>query len=51
MDRRFDARLREMLAQAAVSPALIDGFLTRLETFVHPFSAPLGEPEQHRHTI
>jgi SRSO17 transposase len=51
MDRRFDARLREMLAQAEVAPELIDGFLGRLETFVHPFSASLGEPEQHRHTI
>ena len=50
MDRRFDARLKEMLAQAEVAPELIDGFLSRLETFVHPFSASLGEPEQQRHT-
>ena len=51
MDRRFDARLREMLAQAEVVPELIDGFLGRLETFIHPFSASLGEPEQRRHTV
>jgi SRSO17 transposase len=51
MDRRFDARLNEMLAQAVVSPELIDGLLSRLEAFVHPFSASLGQPEQHRHTI
>jgi SRSO17 transposase len=51
MDRRFNARLRAMLAQAEVAPDLIDGFLGRLETFVHPFSASLAEPEQHRHTI
>jgi SRSO17 transposase len=51
MDRRFDARLREMLAQAEVAPELIDGFLGRLETFVHPFAASLGEPEQRRHTV
>jgi SRSO17 transposase len=51
MDRRFDARLREMLAQAEVAPELIDGFLERLETFAHPFSASLGEPEQRRHTV
>lgn len=51
MDRRFDARLREMLAQAEVPPELIDGFLSRLETFVQPFSASLGEPEQQRHTM
>jgi SRSO17 transposase len=51
MDRRFDARLREMLDQAEVAPELIDGFLGRLETFVHPFSASLDEPEQRRHTV
>jgi SRSO17 transposase len=51
MDRRFDARLRAMLAQAEVTPALIDGFLSRLETFIQPFSASLGELEQQRHTL
>jgi SRSO17 transposase len=51
MDRRFDARLREMLAQAEVAPELIDGFLGRLETFVRPFSVSLGETEQRRHTV
>ncbi len=51
MERRFDTRLREMLAQAEVSPELIDGLLSRLETFVHPFTACLREPEQHRHTV
>jgi SRSO17 transposase len=40
-----------MLAQAEVAPDLIDGFLGRLETFVHPFSASLGEPQQRRHTV
>jgi SRSO17 transposase len=51
MDRRFDARLREMLAQAEVAPDLIDGFLSRLDKFVQPFSASLREPEQQRHTM
>jgi SRSO17 transposase len=51
MDRRFDTRLRDMLAQAEVSPELIDGFLSRLEAFVHPFTASLREPEQQRHTL
>jgi len=51
MDQRFDTRLREMLAQAEVAPDLIDGLLSRLETFVHPFAASLGEPEQQRHTV
>ena len=44
MDRRFDTRLRDMLAQAQVAPELIDGLLSRLETFVDPFAASLHEP-------
>lgn len=51
MDRRFDARLKQMLAQAEVAPELIDGFLSRLEVFVQPFAASLDEPEQQRHTV
>jgi len=51
MDRRFDTRLRDMLAQAQVCPELIDGLLSRLETFVHPFTASLRGPEQQRHTV
>src|SRR4051794_28278572 len=51
MDRRFDARLSEMLAQAEVPAELIDGFLARLKAFVQPFAASLREPEQQRHTI
>ena len=39
MDRRFDSRLSDMLAQAQVPPDLIDGLLSRLETFVLPFAA------------
>jgi SRSO17 transposase len=51
MDRRYQARLREMLAQSEVAPELIDGFLGRLETFIQPFSASLRQPEQHHHTM
>ena len=51
MDRRFDTRLKQMLAQAEVSPELIDGLLNRLDAFVHPFSASLHGTEQHRHTV
>jgi SRSO17 transposase len=51
MDRRFDTRLKEMLAQAEVSPELIDGLLSRLENFVQPFTTSLTEPEQRRHTV
>jgi len=51
MERRFNDRLKEMLAQAEVAPELVDGFLSRLESFVQPFSSSLAEPEQQRHTV
>lgn len=51
MDRRYEGRLKEMMAQAEVAPELIDGFLSRLEAFVQPFSASLAVPEQRRHTM
>jgi SRSO17 transposase len=51
MERRFETRLQEMLAQAQVSPELTRGLLSRLETFVEPFTASLAEPEQRRHTV
>lgn len=50
MERRFESRLQEMLAQAQVPPELTQGLLARLETFVEPFTASLAEPEQRRHT-
>jgi hypothetical protein len=46
MERRYKARLEEMLEDAEVSPEMLDGMLTRLETFVHPFAAVLEEPAQ-----
>ncbi len=49
MDRRYEARLADMLAQSQVSPDLIDGLLERLDVFIEPFAATLSEPEQHRH--
>jgi SRSO17 transposase len=49
MERRYEARLVEMLSQAQVSPELVDGLLTRLDEFVAPFAAALSEPEQQRH--
>jgi SRSO17 transposase len=51
MDRRFDTRLSDMLAQTQVPPDLIDGLLARLERFVLPFTASLREPEPRRHTV
>jgi SRSO17 transposase len=51
MERRYEARLKEMLAHAEVPSDLIDGLLGRLETFVEPFAASLTEPEQRQHTV
>jgi SRSO17 transposase len=51
MDRRYEARLEQMLAQAEVPPDLVDGFLSRLETFVRPFAARLASDDQRRHTL
>jgi SRSO17 transposase len=51
MDRRFESRLSDMLAQAQVPPDLSDGLLSRLETFVLPFAASLREPAHQRHTV
>ena len=49
MDRRYEIRLEQMLAQAEVSPELLGGLLQRLETFVEPFAESLTGPRQRRH--
>jgi SRSO17 transposase len=49
MERRYEARLEEMLAQAEVSPEMFQGLRKRLEAFVEPYAASLQEPEQRRH--
>lgn len=49
MERRFEVRLRELLADAVVSPETFRGMLGRLERFVEPFAACLRTPEQQRH--
>ena len=49
MERRYELRLGQMLAQAEVSPELMQGLFGRLETFVAPFAASLDQPEQRRH--
>jgi SRSO17 transposase len=51
MDRRYEARLQEMLAHAEVSAEMLQGLLARLDEFVVPFAALLQEPEQRRHTV
>jgi SRSO17 transposase len=46
MERRFQARLDELLADAVVYPRLLRGTLARLESFLKPFTTALGSPEQ-----
>jgi len=49
MERRYELRLVQMLAQAEVAPELMRGLLERLKTFVEPFAMSLDQPEQRRH--
>jgi SRSO17 transposase len=49
MDRRFEVRKREMLAECEVPPHLFRGVEERLERFVQPFSSLLRLPAQRVH--
>ena len=49
MERRYELRLEQMLAQTEVSPELMRGLFDRLETFVGPFAASLDQPQRRRH--
>jgi SRSO17 transposase len=51
MERRYELRLKQMLAQAEVSPELMQGLFDRLDTFVGPFAASLDQPERQRHAV
>jgi SRSO17 transposase len=46
MERRYQARLGELLDDAEVRPGLLRGLLPRLETFLEPFVEPLCCLEQ-----
>jgi SRSO17 transposase len=46
MERRFQVRLDELLADAVVPERLLRGVLPRLETFLQPFVSALLSPEQ-----
>jgi SRSO17 transposase len=46
MERRFRERLDELLADAEVYPCLLRRTLSRLETFLEPFTDALVSPEQ-----
>lgn len=49
MERRYELRLEQMLAQAEISPELMQGLLKRLDAFAGPFAKSLAGPEQQRH--
>src|ERR1700687_1729019 len=51
MERRYEARLEEVLGDAEAPPEMLEGMLTRLETFVEPFAEALDEPPQRRHAL
>ena len=46
MDRRFEARKQEMLAECEVSPEVFEGVQERMQTFLQPFNNLLRLPEQ-----
>lgn len=49
MERRFEVRKAELLADSEVRPEVLEGVLRRLETFAEPFVACLHRPEQRWH--
>jgi SRSO17 transposase len=49
MERRFAARLEELLADATVDPKVVRDVLPRLARFVKPFASLLGTAEQRAH--
>src|SRR5437868_1183290 len=51
MERRYEARLKEMLVQAQVPCDLVSGLLERLQSFAEPYANALNEPEQRLHTV
>lgn len=46
MERRFSVRLKELLVDAVVEPAQVQGLLARLEEFVTPFADCLVRSKQ-----
>jgi SRSO17 transposase len=49
MERRYEVRLAEMLAQAEISPELMRDLLKRLESFAEPFTESLSGAQRRRH--
>jgi len=49
MERRFEVRKRELLAECTVSPEHLSGWQQRLQAFSQPFLALLARSEQREH--
>jgi SRSO17 transposase len=49
MERRFEVRKQEILAECELDPRVLKGMLLRLGTFLVPFAEHLLEPEQGEH--
>ena len=49
MDRRFEVRKREMLAECEVSPEVFRGVEERMKKFVQPFADLLRLSAQREH--
>jgi SRSO17 transposase len=49
MERRFELRKGELLADCQVHPAVFDGMMDRLDQFAEPFATRLRRPEQREH--
>lgn len=48
MERRFEVRKRELLAECQVNPKVFDGMMNRLRRFIEPFTATLCRCEQEK---
>ena len=51
MERRYEVRLAEMLAQAEISPESMRYLLQRLESFAEPFTESLSGAQRRRHVV
>jgi SRSO17 transposase len=49
MERRFEVRIREIVAEARIGAGVFRGIVERLEEFVEPFAACLKRVEQREH--
>ncbi len=49
MERRFELRKGELMADCEVHPAVFAGMMSRLERFAEPFAERLRRPEQREH--